>query len=476
MDCFFARFYHLIAAALLFSIAGCAATTVANEEASQGSGFIYRPGYPEIRLTAIGLYDLDGNPGIDVISDVVYGSLVYNKRDNLFLAQILIDVRLVQENVPVPKSYAQTFTFAVSDKNQQITQSQESFQIRRRIPVEPGSYKVYVNIIDQSSKKDSRVETEAEIPDPEVPETFLTDVLIDVRSVVAKGWSSVPTYDLRGDIDSLKFSFQLSKNDFSTGLTLKSRLLKFESDTTPSRPLTGVTPASGLAYWGLVYEKPDTLNETTRFLGKTIGNITFEFPFLRLAPGNYRFEVVLMDENGKTITKARDFGVKTTWYPTLRTIRELAEPLVYLMTEREFKKMMRIENPDSLKRYVDSFWLKNIQNTTIARNVISLFYTRVEEANKRFSCYKEGWKTDMGMMLILFGPPWMVEFELQQYIWHYGYSRQDRTLIFIFDELRPSGKRHGFKTWALQRRPYYAQLYNSKIQDWLDGTVLTRDI
>jgi hypothetical protein len=121
--------------------------------------------------------------------------------------------------------------------------------------------------------------------------------------------------------------------------------------------------------------------------------------------------------------------------------------------------------------------LKNIQNPIIAKNVISLFYSRVEEANKRFSCYKEGWKTDMGMLFILLGPPWQVETPVQQIVWHYGYNRTDRTLSFVFDELRPTGKqRHGFRTYMLQRRPYYAQLMNMKIQDWLDGSVLTRDL
>ena len=37
----------------------------------------------------------------------------------------------------------------------------------------------------------------------------------------------------------------------------------------------------------------------------------------------------------------------------------------------------------------------------------------IEEANKQFSNYKEGWKTDMGMMYILFGPPWYIESTLE---------------------------------------------------------------
>lgn len=470
--------FLLLSASLWFA-AGCQTTVVATEEAKQGSGFFFQPGYPEMRLSAIGLYDLNGDPGIDIIADIVYGSLVFNRseKDKAFKSEIIIDVRIIQENVPIPKVYSQSFEMAISDKKQSVTSSQESFQIRRRIPVDPGRYKVYVGLIDKSSKKDTRMEVDAEIPDPEATETFLTDVLVDVHFKGDNAWASVPTYDLRGDLDSVKFLFQLSKNDFGADLTLQSRLLKFVSDTTSARPMTGVTPLSGILFNGLVYDNADTLNNTKRALGRNVGNITFEFPFGALPKGNYRFEVELVDGSGKVINRARDFGIKNTWYPTLRTVRELAEPLIYLMTPREHARMMRISSDDSLKAYIDSFWLKNIQNPNLAKNVIGLFYSRVEEANKRFSSYKEGWKTDMGMMFILFGPPWQVDRELQQYVWYYGYNRTDRSLVFVFDELRPSGgRRHGFKTYLLQRRAYYQQLYNTKLQDWLDGSVLSRDL
>jgi hypothetical protein len=37
------------------------------------------------------------------------------------------------------------------------------------------------------------------------------------------------------------------------------------------------------------------------------------------------------------------------------------------------------------------------------------YYARVEYANKHFSHFQEGWRTDMGMVYITFGPPNNVE-------------------------------------------------------------------
>ena len=79
------------------------------------------------------------------------------------------------------------------------------------------------------------------------------------------------------------------------------------------------------------------------------------------------------------------------------------------MREDDHEKLMAISDPKQQKLAVDRFWLSNIKNTNKAIQIIELFYERVEEANKQFSNYKEGWKTDMGMMYILFGPPWYVE-------------------------------------------------------------------
>ena len=109
-------------------------------------------------------------------------------------------------------------------------------------------------------------------------------------------------------------------------------------------------------------------------------------------------------------------------------------------------RMKRIENHNwridlkHQKLAVDRFWLSNIKNTTKALQVIELYYERVEEANKQFSNYKEGWKTDMGMMYILFGPPWYIENTLEQQIWRYSNDFYNPETNFTFKSYKFKNK------------------------------------
>jgi GWxTD domain-containing protein len=465
----------LIVSAVLSMISGsCVSPEIAAEKASQGANYFFRPGYPEIRMAAVGTYDDSGIPGINVIIDVVYGSLIYTETENNFVANIGVEIRMIELTQEPYKTYVRNFDVEVTKVSRQVTTSQESFNASRRVPIRPGNYRVIVAVTDEKSKKVSVAETQTFVPNPTQRVVNLTEILIFGKEANEE-YRAVPTYDIRGRLDSLKFVYQLNKPVTDANSVLESRLISYPSDTTAARFVTMPNPRSGITYNGIDYDRGEVLNLTRRRLFQSEGNITFEFPYTMLGPGNYRFEVQLVQGDSVVASRARDFGVKNAYYPTLRMVRELAEPLVYLMGDREYKELLALSTPDSMKIAMDSFWLKNIRNPRLAANVVELFYSRVEEANKRFSCYKEGWKTDMGMIFIVFGPPWQVEQEFQTMTWYYGMQNNGPALQFSFEELRPPGKKHAFQVYQLNRRNYYGQLYNNKVANWLDGSILTRD-
>ncbi|CUS97606.1 GWxTD domain-containing protein [Candidatus Kryptonium thompsonii] len=63
------------------------------------------------------------------------------------------------------------------------------------------------------------------------------------------------------------------------------------------------------------------------------------------------------------------------------------------------------------------------------------YYSRVKYANEHFGHYLEGWKTDMGMVYIIFGPPSSVDrhpFDINAKpyeIWYY--YEINRRFIFL---------------------------------------------
>ena len=60
------------------------------------------------------------------------------------------------------------------------------------------------------------------------------------------------------------------------------------------------------------------------------------------------------------------------------------------------------------------------------------YYTRVQDANIIFSSFKEGWKTDRGMMYIVLGPPNKVSKTKFQEIWTYGELNNRNSITFSF--------------------------------------------
>ncbi|MGM0506493.1 MAG: GWxTD domain-containing protein, partial [Bacteroidota bacterium] len=140
------------------------------------------------------------------------------------------------------------------------------------------------------------------------------------------------------------------------------------------------------------------------------------------------------------------------------------------------EKILAIEDPDSLKAEVDRFWLSNVGSQSQARQVISLYYERVEQANKQFTNFKEGWKTDMGMMYILFGPPWYVDTRLNEMLWSYAYDRSDPRYNFIFRRPRGVSEFFPFNNYLLQRDQSYFNIQYQQVERWLSGTILIRQL
>src|SRR5690625_5315948 len=99
-----------------------------------------------------------------------------------------------------------------------------------------------------------------------------------------------------------------------------------------------------------------------------------------------------------------------------------------------------------------------------AKSVISLYYERVEQANKQFTSFKEGWKTDLGMIYILFGPPWYVDRYLNTMAWSYSYDRTDPRYNYIFERPYMRNEYYPCDNYLLQGNQGCFYIYFSQLQ------------
>lgn len=103
-------------------------------------------------------------------------------------------------------------------------------------------------------------------------------------------------------------------------------------------------------------------------------------------------------------------------YPKLGKIESLAGPLIYICTNQEREKL-NLAGSD--KKKFDQVILSVTGNADRARNFMRSYFKRVELANEYFTSYKEGWKTDRGMIYIIFGLADEVYLFEDREVWEY---------------------------------------------------------
>ena len=118
-------------------------------------------------------------------------------------------------------------------------------------------------------------------------------------------------------------------------------------------------------------------------------------------------------------------------YPRLAKIESLADPLIYVCTKQEFD---RIKTAKGDKKAFDRVILGITGDTERAKNFMRNYFRKVELANEFFTSYKEGWKTDRGMIYIIFGLPDQVFRFTDREVWSY----KNNTYKISFDFVKSS--------------------------------------
>ena len=149
------------------------------------------------------------------------------------------------------------------------------------------------------------------------------------------------------------------------------------------------------------------------------------------------------------------------YYPKMATVAQLTGPLNYISTNDERTKLDAIGND---KKLFDRYWLDLSGKPEIAIKTIKGFYDRVEEANRRYTSFKEGWKSDMGMVYIVMGEPDNIERAGDKVVWLYNANR-----------LLPKRKYEFIKTSTIFSPAHYVLLREKEhASAWYDAIDLIR--
>ncbi len=154
-------------------------------------------------------------------------------------------------------------------------------------------------------------------------------------------------------------------------------------------------------------------------------------------------------------------------FPYVRKSEEMVLPLQYLCKTSEFKDL---KNSSNKKLAVDRFWLKAGGNANRSRELIRIFYNRVLYANVYFTSYAEGWKTDRGMIYLLFGTPKFVKKQANKETWIYSDRYNQKVLQFVFNrKLSP----YSDNVFVLERSADFQKFWREAVKSWRSGKVYT---
>jgi len=176
-------------------------------------------------------------------------------------------------------------------------------------------------------------------------------------------------------------------------------------------------------------------------------------------PGIYMYKMEREAKSGLTLY---NFGED---FPRLKNADDMLGPLVYLTSSAEFRDLRLKPNR---KLAIDNYWLDIAGNNDDARELIRVYYNRVLFSNLYFTSYKEGWKTDRGMVYVIFGAPDLLEKNPDEEKWFYRSKRSGSKIEFRFVR---NNTPLSFDDFILDRNSASSAIWSQAVESWKRGKI-----
>ena len=167
-------------------------------------------------------------------------------------------------------------------------------------------------------------------------------------------------------------------------------------------------------------------------------------------------------------------------YPSMINPEVMIEPLAYIASQEELNTLRTSAKP---KLALDDFWIKCAGNVDKARELIRIYYTRILYSNYYFTSYKEGWRTERGMIYTIYGPPdkvyktsdgesWGYRKPVLKSSWGGRVHLQENYLWFNF---RIRDGKFSDNDFYLSRSETLVTLWDQAVASWKKGIVFRLD-
>jgi GWxTD domain-containing protein len=396
-------------------------------------------------------YDQAGKPYSEVYLDIDAGSIAYVKAESGGM-QGLIDVRLVvrkkggvgEEAIPYDKSY-ELWSPVVTDSTPEHT----LFGIMdiKRISLEPGEYEFTGFLKDKLLPDAKQHQFVADVSIKPQPTQLISmsdiEFVQSVKPSTAKQAHSKLGYDILPlvtngtyqDMDSLNFYLETYNSQIeSEGTYFVNAFISLANSTS----------------------KIKNLNKTLRQTSKPLDIVYTGFNIKELPTQTYYLNIEVYSKDQKLIasTMKKFFVVNTRMEietgmsaGAFDEVFKLTEEqlnyylhtlyLISTNTERDFANALKTEQEK--KNYFFNFWENRKGNSGSPLKAWTEYKAKVDYANQHFkAAHLEGWRTDRGRVLLVYGTPNDIERNPSSNskhpydIWRFNKIKTQANVRFIF--------------------------------------------
>lgn len=364
--------------------------------------------------------DREKKSRVDIYVQVPYQEIRFVKEGDQYIGRY----EVVLGVYAVPDQLVMDHTWKVEVRADDFAQttSPRFYSLRQRsIDIDPGQYIMHLQVRDVESGKISDVRRSLLVTDFRKDALSLSDVMLVNRlSTDGEVRSIIP--NISGQLSPhaegffVFFEIYNRTNADSVDLTLRIRNLKNE-------------------------ERFRTVQREAIRKAKTQAFLKVDS--LKLPLGSYVLTIDAVSVPNEEITEtvrtqtSRTFAVRSSDLPAVIVdINKAIDQLIYIARDSEIQYIRDGEGEDERRRRFLEFWARRDPDPQTQRNeLMEEYYQRVEYANKNFTHYLEGWRTDMGMVYIRFGSPENIErhpfdYNAKPYeVWYY--YQLNRQFVFV---------------------------------------------
>lgn len=125
--------------------------------------------------------------------------------------------------------------------------------------------------------------------------------------------------------------------------------------------------------------------------------------------GDYKLEIT--DKKTNEIVASKNIYYRWDFLPVnLKDLDLAISQLMYAANSKELSYIKKAKTTEEKERRFLKFWKDKDPTPNTSKNEFMVeYYNRIKIANERYSNYVEGWRTDMGMVYIIYGNPGNIE-------------------------------------------------------------------